>query len=101
MSRGTFWSILITGGGGAALMFAVKLNKKFKKNFFKKICFRFKNTFKSSQHKKVKKKFFSGQNGLPFFGPHRSAFFSIILRLAPVDRKMLSGDLDGFIEKIR
>ena len=101
MSRGTFWSILITGGGGAALMFAVKLNKKFKKNFFKKIFFRFKNTFKSSQHKKVKKKFFLGQIGLQFFAPHRSAFFSINLRLAPDDRKMLRGHLDSFIEKIR
>ena len=40
MSRGTFWCILITAGGGAALMFAVKLTKFFqKKNFFKKKIF--------------------------------------------------------------
>ena len=75
MSRGTFWSILITGGGGAALMFAVKLNKKFKKKFFKKICFRFKNTFKSSQHKKVKKIFFRVKTAFRFLDLTDQPFF--------------------------
>ena len=75
MSHGTFWSILITGGGGAALMFAVKLNKKFKKKFFKKICFRFKNTFKSSQHKKVKK-IFLGSNRPSVFCVSQISLFS-------------------------
>ena len=74
--------------------------KKFREKFFSKNFFCLKNTFKSSQHKKVKKKFFFGQIGLEFLAPHGSAFFAIILRWAPVDRKMLSGDLDGFIEKI-
>ena len=36
MSRETFWCIVITAGGGAALMFAVKVAKNFKKKFFKK-----------------------------------------------------------------
>ena len=35
MSRKTFWCIVVTAGGGAALMFAVKLAKNFK-NFEKK-----------------------------------------------------------------
>ena len=82
MSRGTFWSILITGGGGAALMFAVKLNKKFKKKFFKKICFRFKNTFKSSQHKKVKKKFFFGSKRPSVFWTSQISFFFYNLEIS-------------------
>ena len=36
MSRATFWCIVRTAGGGAALMFAVKLTKNFQKKFFKK-----------------------------------------------------------------
>ena len=75
MSRGTFWSILITGGGGVALVFAVKVNKKFKKKFFEKICFRFKNTFKSSQHKKVKKIFFGSNRPSIFCASQISLFF--------------------------
>ena len=62
MSGETFWCLVTTTGRGTALMFAVKLAKNFKnfekfffsKNFF----FVLKNTFKSAQHKKVKKKFF-------------------------------------------
>ena len=67
MSRGTFSGIVITAGGGAALMFAVKLTKNFQKNFIRKIFFALKNTFMSSQHKKVEKKFFLGQIGLQIF----------------------------------
>ena len=44
---------------------------------------------------KSQKKKFSGQISLQFFAPHRSAFFSMILRLAPVDRKMLNGHSNG------
>ena len=40
MSRETFWCIMITAGGGAALIFAVKVSKNSRKKFFKKICFR-------------------------------------------------------------
>ena len=54
MSRATFWCIVSTAGGGAALMFAVKLAENFKnfeKFFFrKKFFFALKNTLKSSQH---------------------------------------------------
>ena len=39
MSRGTFWCIVITAGGGAALMFAVKIAKNFEKIFFEKKLF--------------------------------------------------------------
>ena len=67
MSRATFWCIVRTAGGGAALMFAVKLTKNFQKKFFKKFFFALKNTFMSSQHKKVEKKFFLGQIGLQIF----------------------------------
>ena len=49
---------------------------------------------------KIKKNFFLSKIGLQFFASHRSAFFSLISRLASVDRKMLSGDLDDFIENI-
>ena len=58
MSRGTFLRIMITAWGGAALMFAVKLTKNFKKKIFQKFFFTLKNTFKSSHHMKVKKNFF-------------------------------------------
>ena len=35
-TRATFWCIVRTAGGGAALMFAVKLAKNFEKFFFRK-----------------------------------------------------------------
>ena len=53
MSRGNFGSIVITAGSDAALMFAAKLTKNFKKKIFKKFFLALKNTFKSYQHKKV------------------------------------------------
>ena len=55
MSCEIFWCIVITAGGGAALMFAVKVTKNFKKKFSKKFFFALKNIFKSFQHRKVKK----------------------------------------------
>ena len=67
MSRGTFWSILMTGGRGAAMMFAVKLNKKFKKNFSKKIVFALKTLSSRLSIKKSKKKFFWVKSALSFF----------------------------------
>ena len=39
-------------------------------DFFEKKFFVFKNTFKSSQHEKLEKKFFEGQIGLQFFAAH-------------------------------
>ena len=71
-----------------------KTYQKFQeKNFSKKFVFVLKTLPSRLSIKKSKKKFFSGQNGLQFFAPHRSVFFAIILRWALVDRKMLSGDL--------
>ena len=45
MSRGTFWCIVITAEGGAALMFAAKLTKIFQKKFFQKKIFGFEKHF--------------------------------------------------------
>ena len=80
MSRGTFWCLVITTARGAALMFAVKVSKNIKnfENFFfqKKIFFDLKNTFKSSQHKKVKKKFFRVNSAFSFLRPKDQPFIS-------------------------
>ena len=71
MSRKTFWCIVVTAGGGAALMFAVKLAENFKnfeKFFFsKKFFFALKNTLKSSQHQKVEKNFFWVKSVFSFY----------------------------------
>ena len=75
MPHETFWCIVITAGGSASLIFAVKLAKNFK-NFEKNFFFALKNTFnlkvqlesfKPSQQKKVNKNFFSDQIGHQFF----------------------------------
>ena len=66
MSRKTFWCIVVTAGGGAALMFAVKLAENFKnfeKFFFsKKIFFRLEKHFKVVSALKSRKKIFFGSN---------------------------------------
>jgi len=70
MSRATFWCIVVTAGGGAALMFAVKLAENFKnfEHFFsKKIFFRLEKQFKVVSALKSRKKFFLGQIGLQVF----------------------------------
>ena len=46
MSRATFWCIVSTAGGGAALMFTVKVVKNFEKFFSKKFFFRLEKHFK-------------------------------------------------------
>ena len=101
MPRRTFRRIVITARGGAALMFAAKLTKNFKKNFFQKIFFSPSKTLSRRLSIKKSKNFFSGQISLEFFCASQISLFSIILKLAQIDRKMLSGDLDGFIKKIR
>ena len=93
MSRGTFCSIVITAGAGTALK-SKKISKNFKKIFVLKKYSQVVSVWKSQ------KIVFLGEIGLQFFASHRSAFFSIISRLAPVDRKILTGHLDGFIKKI-
>ena len=76
MSRGTFWSILITGGGGAALMFAVKLNKKFKKKIFsKKFVFALKTLSSRLSIKKSKKNFFRVKTAFRFLDLTDQPFF--------------------------
>ena len=74
MSRATFWCIVRTAWGGAALMFAVKLTKNFQKKFFKKFFFALKNTFMSSQHKKVEKIFFWVKSAFRFLRPKDQPF---------------------------
>ena len=75
MSRGTFWSILITGGGGAALMFAVKLNKKFKKIFSKKFVSALKTLSSRLSIKKSKKIFFRVKTAFRFLDLTDQPFF--------------------------
>ena len=76
--------------------------QKFRKNIFlKKVFFVTKNTIKSSQHEKFKKKFFLGQIGLQFFAAHWSAFNSTVFGLASIDREIFFGHIGSSIEKIR
>ena len=80
MSRKTFWCIVVTAGGGAALMFAVKLAENFKnfeKFFFsKKIFFRLEKHFKVVSALKSRKKIFFGSNRPSiFFASQISLFF--------------------------
>ena len=51
MSRATFWCIVRTAGGGAALMFAVKLAENFKN--FEKFFFSKKIFFRLEKHSQV------------------------------------------------
>ena len=73
--------------------------KKFQKNCFQKNFFVLKNTQVVSAQ--ISQKNFLGQIDLQFFfSSQKSAFFSMIFWLAPVDRKMLSGHKGGFIKEI-
>ena len=79
-------------------IFFEKISKKifFQKNF----SFVLKNTLKSPQHKKVKKKFFFGQIGLEFFSYHDQLVDRAVSRVAPIERKSIFAYLRFHQKKI-